>query len=176
MVIQHFYRREATVHPKWSPPPLGEVLINCDAVLLEDLRCMAAGIMIHDHIGNCLAACSEQLRGFTTPELAEALAMRQGVILARDKGFTKATFASDCLSLINRLKSSSFDCSEVGSVVEDIIFLTKDFVVASFCHVSRVLNEAAHILERSCVDSSLGFILIVPRTASGRLYVLMLFD
>jgi hypothetical protein len=63
------------------------------------------------------------------------------------------------VSLINRLKSSLPDCSQVGSVVADIRFLTKYFVVASLCHVSRVLNKVAHILARSCVDSSLGFIL-----------------
>jgi hypothetical protein len=148
MVIHHCYRqptgtrREAIVHPKWSSRPPGEFLVNCDAALFEDRRCMAAGVVIRDHTCNCLVAGSEHLCGFTTPKLAEALAMRQAVTLARDKGFTKATFASDCHSLINCLKSSSPDRSQLGSMVADIRFLTKDFVVASFCHVSRVLNEA----------------------------------
>ena len=76
MVVQHCYkedtgtRRETTVHPKWSPPPPGEVLVSCDAALFEVTRHAAAGVLIRDHTGNCLCACSEPLVGFPTPEVA----------------------------------------------------------------------------------------------------------
>jgi hypothetical protein len=59
-------------------------------------------------------------------------------------------FASDCLSLIQRINSSTNDRSEVGAVVADIKRLTTSFSYVSFRHVRRSLNVAAHILARSC--------------------------
>jgi hypothetical protein len=51
MIIQNCYkkkptdqRRESKVVHKWSPPPSDEFLINVDAVLFEDLRCMVTRV------------------------------------------------------------------------------------------------------------------------------------
>jgi hypothetical protein len=50
------------------------------------------------------------------------------------------------------------DRSQVGVLVKDIKLLAADFSVASFRHVKRSLNEAVHILARSCNLASLDFI------------------
>ena len=105
---------------RWSPPPPDEVLINVDAALFDNLQRMAAGVVVHDHLGQCLLAASEPLSGFTSPELAEAIAFRRAVFLARDRNFKRVNFASDCLSLIKRISSSADDRSPVGMVVKDI--------------------------------------------------------
>jgi hypothetical protein len=60
------------------------------------------------------------LQGFGSPEIAEALAPRHAVMITCDKGFDKAIFVSNCLSLIQRLNSPSPDRSPVGSIVQDI--------------------------------------------------------
>ena len=88
------------------------------------------------------------------PELAESWALRQAVILARDEGLTSAIFASDCLSLVQRVNSSSIDRSEVGVVVSDIKRLVACFSSVSFCHVNWPLNVVAHKLVRSCEFAS----------------------
>jgi hypothetical protein len=86
---------------KWSPPPPCEVLVNVDAALLADHRRMAMGAVIRDHDGRCLAAANAPLQGFGPPKIAEAMAFRSAVMIRRDKGFDKAIYVSDCLSLIN---------------------------------------------------------------------------
>jgi hypothetical protein len=53
-----------------------------------------------------------RLQGFTSPEIAEALALRGVMAVVRDKGFDKAIFASNCLSLIQRLNSLTQDRSQ----------------------------------------------------------------
>jgi hypothetical protein len=151
-------RRETKQPHKWSPPPPGEVLVNVDADLFKDDRRMAMGAVFRDHNGNCLLAASEPLMGFTSPELAEALALHRAVAVASEQGMNKVILASDCLSVINRLKSTDQDRSEVGSVVLDIKLLVAGFSSATFRHVPRLSNEAAHILARSCNFNSLGFI------------------
>jgi hypothetical protein len=101
-------------------------------------------------LGTCLAAFRQQLPAPQSPEYAEACALRCAVSLAQDEGMLKAVFATDCLSLVQRLKSHQLDLSDVGMVVDDIKIMVKDFISASFVHVNRSLNEAAHILAKSC--------------------------
>jgi hypothetical protein len=71
----------------------------------------------------------------------------------------KVIFASDCLSLIQRICSSALDRSMVGTVLRDIKELIGSFSSSTFRHVRHSLNEAAHILARTCNVSSVGFIL-----------------
>jgi ribonuclease HI len=164
MIIHHCFkqqpgnRRESSTQLRWSPPPPGEVLVNTDAALFDDRRSMAMGMVIRDNSGVCLASASLPLQGYTSPEMAEAMALREAVSITRDKGFSKVIFATDCLSLIQRLNSTVHDRSQVGVVVKDIESVAAGFSSASFRHVKRSLNEAAHILARACNLPSLGFI------------------
>jgi ribonuclease HI len=96
--------------------------------------------------------------GFAFPELAEALSLLRAMEIAREKGHDKVIFASDRLSLIQRISSASLDRSSVGSVVLGIKKLAMGFSSVAFHHVNRSLNEAAHILARTCDVTSNGFI------------------
>jgi hypothetical protein len=64
---------------------------------------ISLGAVFRDHNGDCLLAASEPLTAFTSPELAEAMALRRAVTIAADQGFDRITFGLDCLSLIQRL-------------------------------------------------------------------------
>jgi hypothetical protein len=50
------------------------------------------------------------------------------------------------------------DRSPVGVIIKDIKEMVADFPKATFRHIDRSLNEAAHTLARSCNIASLGFI------------------
>jgi hypothetical protein len=165
MIIQNCYkkkpanqRRETRPAIKWSPPPTGEYIINVDAALFDDLKSMAMGMVILNHSGECKLVASEPLRGFADLECAEAMALRWAVLIAREKGFVRASFFSDCLSLIQRLNRPGPDRSVVGLVVKDIRMLIDGFSSATFRHVPHSQNEPAHLLACNCDVSSLGFI------------------
>jgi hypothetical protein len=64
---------------------------------------MAMGAVVRDHFGNCLLVASEPLTGFTSPKLAEEMALHRVVAIASNQGYDRIIFASDCLSLIQRL-------------------------------------------------------------------------
>jgi ribonuclease HI len=127
--------------------------VNVDAAIFSSSRQMGAGIVARDHTGSYLVACGERSDDVMMPELAEALAIRRAVFFAREEGFSKIIVASDCLSVIQRIKSSMTDRSEYGPVIEDIKFSSKLFVSLEFRHVLRVLNVAAHNLAGRCVSS-----------------------
>jgi ribonuclease HI len=79
---------------------------------------MGVGVIIRDHIGNFMAACSQVLNEVTSPEIAEAQAIRCAVSRARDEGLNKIILVSDYLSVIQRINCKMKDRSLVGVVVE----------------------------------------------------------
>jgi hypothetical protein len=68
--------------------------------------------------------------------------------MTRHNGFNRIILASDCLSMIKKINSSSKDRSSIGSVVGDIRRLASGFSSCVFMHVRRKLNGAAHLLTR----------------------------
>jgi hypothetical protein len=81
-------------------------------------------------------------------------------------------FASDCLSLVQRIISSRMDRSSVGILVSGIKEVSKSFTSVSFTHVKRHFNEAAHILSKSCFSVSFSEVFYsVPDCIRGTLCI-----
>lgn len=161
LIMQHLYspvlvhrRESSSSSSSWPPPPAGLIVINSDAAIFSVTNMSDAGVVTLDHDGKCIAACSEPIQGALEPELAEALALRRVVYLARDERFSKVIFASDCQSLVQRINYSGHDRSCIGSVVKEIKLASRGFVSAVFKHVRWHLNAAAHLLAKSCRNSS----------------------
>jgi hypothetical protein len=156
MILNNLYtpsanhRRELSQSAKWVPPPEGMVLLNVDAAMFAASKQMGTGIVARNHVGSFVAACSTVTDDVILPELAEAMSIRQALSFAREEGFPKIILASDCLSVIQRIKSSMTDRSPFGSVIEDIKTSSKYFISCYFRHVVRVLNVPAHQLARGC--------------------------
>lgn len=142
-------RATTELAPRWSPPPVGSMYINVDAALFSSSRQMGVGVVIRNHLGECVAACSELIPNVVVPELAEAFAIRRALSLAGEEGYANLIVASDCLSLVQRLTASTLDRSAVGVVIQDILFLASTCTSISFKHVSRSCNHVAHVLARS---------------------------
>ena len=139
---------------KWSPPLKGVICLNSDAALFDAEGSMGLGVVARDHRGSLLISCHQPIQGLLSPEEAEALALQRAVQLAQEEGYEKVVFTSDCLSLIQRLKSGVMDSSPAGILVSGIKEMTTSFTSVSFTHVSRFLNVAAHILAKSCISCS----------------------
>jgi hypothetical protein len=71
---------------KWTPPPLGFVMLNSDAAIFKDLGGMGVGVVGRGHLGACLVACRQFYSMLPEPEFAKAVALRQAASLARKKG------------------------------------------------------------------------------------------
>ena len=147
-------RRETSSAVSWSPPMEGELLINVDAALFKTSLCMGVGIVVRDHSGKCILACCDKFPNVTIPEMAEALAVRCALSFARDEGLDNFIYATDCLSVVQRVCSPTKDRSACGAVIEDIKRLLSSFLSSSVIHVYRSQNVAAHVLAHSVESSS----------------------
>ena len=156
MVLLHMYEpvlpnRCDFLKPKhWDPPPVGWVMMNVDAALFPKTNRMGLGIVSRNHRGKFLAACRQGFDKITNLELAEAIAFRQAILFASRLPYKQVIIATDCLSLIKKLRSKAIDRSFTGSITQDINkAASASSVVFSFIYVNRWCNEVAHVLTRS---------------------------
>jgi hypothetical protein len=163
MIVTHLYkpstshRRESKSSVlKWSSSPAGMVFVNVDASIFSASRWMGVGVAIRDHNGVCLTACSEYQEEALSLEIAEALALRRAINLAKDEVFTKIIINSDCLSVVNRVYAVEDDRSLCGPVIHDIRKLMPSFTSCSVKHFVRGLNVAAHTLAK--LSETLGYV------------------
>jgi hypothetical protein len=155
MIATHLYKPTVSHRcesnssvPKWSPPPIGSVMINIDAAIFSSSRSMGISVVIRDHMGQCLTTCSERLEGIRAPEIAEAIALRRAITLAMDEGVNKVVFQSDCLSVVQRVNSMDDDRFLCGPIMKDTMRMMTSFPSCSVVHVLRSLNVAAHSIAK----------------------------
>jgi hypothetical protein len=55
---------------------------------------MGLGVVIRDHSKFLKLSCSKSVAGVTSPELAEAIAIRRALNLSKDNGFSDIILAS----------------------------------------------------------------------------------
>lgn len=137
-----------------------------------DKRVIALWFVISDHQGSVQAANRGVLDHAQVPEVAEALALRQALVFAKNSGFQKIEVVSDCLSLIHKVQSSGFDRSSIGSIVRDIKIRASMFLSCKFKHVNRCSNEVAHVLAKSAEHDAGSCGIIVYLMLSRPLFVM----
>jgi hypothetical protein len=89
----------------WRPPDKDVVKINTDGGLSFDTRRGGAGGVVRSRYAY-QGAWSKPYNGFTGPLVAEALALRDDVIIAKLRGYPKVVMETDCLEIVNLWKHS----------------------------------------------------------------------
>ncbi|KAL5811377.1 hypothetical protein ACOSQ3_028113 [Xanthoceras sorbifolium] len=142
---------------RWVKPYIRWLKLNVDASLKAEASLVGLGDVIRDHEGLFMAGLSRKLYGLVSVEVAEALAILNGIHLAIESGFNHLLVESDALNVINYIKSRSPPLSEVGLVIADIFSICLHINV-EFSFVPRCANSIAHLLARnsfSIVDVSI---------------------
>ena len=88
---------------------------------------------------------SKPLIGVTDPLIAEALALREGVIVANLRGFKKIIMETDCLEVVNLCNTRHGSRSIVAPILLQIGELCNNFDVFILQHVTRSANGPAHL-------------------------------
>jgi hypothetical protein len=83
----------------WRPPDEGCVKINTDVSIAFDARKGGAGAVARNPAG-FIGGWSKPYPGITYPIIAEALALRDGVIFAKLRGYSRVVIEFDCLEIV----------------------------------------------------------------------------
>ncbi|XP_057246803.1 uncharacterized protein LOC130589540 [Beta vulgaris subsp. vulgaris] len=98
-----FTRMSAATFPhsrgSWVPPPAAHFRVNTDAALLGD-EGVGLGVVVRDELGVVRAVAVRRIRTQWTAALAEAMAAKFGLVIARNLGYLNVELESDALSLV----------------------------------------------------------------------------
>ena len=78
----------------------------------------------------------------------EALACRDGLILAKNYGATRVVLETDCQDLVRLWSLKDEQRSSVTSILREIQELSNSLISFSLCYASRECNLVAHVLAK----------------------------
>lgn len=135
---------------KWQAPSLNIVKVNTDAALFDNPSIFSYAQVIRDHNGRLVEAMLRCNLGTVSPELAEAMGIRKALSWVKNAGRNDVVVESDCLALVQWIRSAYISISYLGRVVEDckrlLVGLQNQNVMLRF--VKRFMNSVTHYLAR----------------------------
>ena len=127
-------------------PDIGYVKLNVDAAFYPDEGRGATAAVIRDGKGNFLAAHCIYLDYAADAMMAEAMAMRDGLIFANSLGFPWVEAESDSQVVINYCDGQPIWGDAAAAIFAECLDVSTSIGKVIFKHCSRTLNKAAHVL------------------------------
>lgn len=131
----------------WVAPCEGWVKVNSDAAML-DANTVGVGAVIRDAQGKVLCAAVHRYQARWSVALAEAMAAKFSLFVARSTGCTHVELECDAYNLSKAIQQQNVGRSPLDLVVEDIVCYRSLFVDFSVAHVKRGGNTVAHLIAR----------------------------
>lgn len=131
----------------WIPPAEDFVKLNTDAAFAPSTNRSSSARILRDASGSFLFAWASPEISSSDVALLEALAIRQGLLLVVNLGFSRLIVERECLDIITSVIHGSPPISCVA-LVDDIVSLAESFEFISFSHVLRSANCAADCLAK----------------------------
>lgn len=85
---------------QWQTPVLNRVKVNTDAAIFDHLNRFSHALVVRDHNGNLLEAKSICYQGTVSPDLAEAMGIREALSWVKSSKQQDTVVETDCLNLV----------------------------------------------------------------------------
>jgi hypothetical protein len=95
----------------WLPPEISWHKVNADGAFLKETGEGGCGAVLRNHHGEFVAGTSYFLPSVFDPEMAEVMACKKVVQIAKDNGVMQVCLETDCLSVVAKLQRSEKDRS-----------------------------------------------------------------
>ncbi|KAL6133943.1 hypothetical protein ACLB2K_066176 [Fragaria x ananassa] len=128
---------------RWSPPPLDRVTLNFDGPIGSSSA--AGGFIFRTNSGKPLVAASFNT-GLSTVLVAKAMALRNSLICAKDRGFLRIKVEGDLKLVIDAISGVSASPWRLLSLIQHMRHLRNSFEFISFKHVFKEANYVANTL------------------------------
>jgi ribonuclease HI len=139
----------------WMKPSANFVKLNVDAAFSLEDQVGASGAIIRDSHGGFLAANSIFIRHVTSAAMAEALAMRNGLLLANTRGFSAVEAESDSSEVIQYCSGNERFWNEATAIYADIVTQAGYIGNVEFKKCGRDMNKVAHEIAWECFSTRL---------------------
>lgn len=132
----------------WKPPDLGQVKINFDGAMFEEINATGVGVVARNDRGEVLAATTERIPIPDSVVVLETLVAKCAIQFALEVGFLNAFFEGDSETSIKAIRDQTFLYSPFGHIVRDIWSFSSSFQRFSFSHICRQGNALADALAK----------------------------
>jgi len=129
-------------------------LLNVDASYNQDRGTGSTGAVIRDSSGSFIAAAARFIEHVLDAPMAEAMALKEGLLLAQQIGCNRLMIQSDCLEVVETMKQDGISATASAPVYDECAQLWQDFVSISIEHCNREANKVAHEVARLVMASS----------------------
>jgi ribonuclease HI len=114
------------------------------AYFFEGNRTGATGVVLRDHDGQSYGGSARWYELSLNALTSEALACRDGLQYARNRGTSKIILESDCQVLVSLWENHARQRSEIQPILLHMEELNRSFEDFSLCFVNRICNRLAH--------------------------------
>ncbi|KAL5844232.1 hypothetical protein ACOSQ3_010285 [Xanthoceras sorbifolium] len=130
----------------WPPPPSGVFKLNVDTSVFKGGCQVGSGSVVRRSDGSLVFAATTVFHGGFAVNVAEALAVLDGLSLATSKGLLPLLgyYKCDALNVVNLYLGITSSRLEIMNVIRDIRRLLLQFPYCSLAHVPHNCNTAAH--------------------------------
>jgi len=125
-----------------------------DASYNQDRGTGSTGAVIRDSSGSFIAAAARFIEHVLDAPMAEAMALKEGLLLAQQIGCNRLMIQSDCLEVVETMKQDGISATASAPVYDECVQLWQDFVSISIEHCNREANKVAHEVARLVMASS----------------------
>ncbi|XP_060965664.1 uncharacterized protein LOC133034574 [Cannabis sativa] len=136
----------------WVPPTENTIKVNVDAAIFETTRQFGIGWAARDTRGVLISGHTRLFNVQATPELAEAVGIREVLSWIKTSRLQQVVIETDCLSVVQPLRSSIVMISTFGQVVNDCKALLIELKNVSIYFIRRSVNTVAHEFARAFVS------------------------
>jgi len=125
---------------RWSPPQPGTVKLNFNGSYINSAA--RGGFILRDRTGKLLKAGAANY-GLTSSLVAEAKALKDGVFLAVQAGYSRISIEGDNMIVIQALKGEGQMPWQIAYIIKDVKASFQHVVQVSINHIYRKANMAA---------------------------------
>lgn len=130
---------------RWKRPTGGRIKLNVD-VRINQNNWIGLGVVARNTEGRIVGCGVRRLELSVSPLVAEALGVSFGMQMAIQRRWQAVEVESDCLQLINLIKERVCTRHGDGVLIEEILWLRRQFKECVWLHTGRDNNKAAHNL------------------------------
>ncbi|GMN26456.1 hypothetical protein TIFTF001_001317 [Ficus carica] len=137
----------------WLPPQPGYLKLHVNASVSPGSDHIGIGAVIHDEKGLILGAVAKSVEGTFSPFLAECIALREGLMIAKELESVTLVVETDAINVVSTV-SDNQELSVEGSILEDVKQLLVQVRSTGVYHIRRSANHVAHLLARFGYNSN----------------------
>jgi ribonuclease HI len=139
----------------WQKPAEEFVKVDIDASFDEGTGSGSTGVIIRDWMWGAIAASHTFLPYPVDAPMAEAFALKEGLLLAQHAGCNRLIVQSNCMEVVETMANGGFSANSAAAVYDECNIVWSGLQMISIEHCSGEANKTAHKLARRGMQTKL---------------------